>query len=204
MIGNLNVNKSKGKRRPHKPLLMLIAIANVLNGRHQLSFAEVKELLTPLLNAYAPPVKGRHQPELPYWHLQSDEIWQVDGADTLPMQKGGFPQLRPLGETAGHLDSQLIDLLKSDGRFAEQLVDDLLNDFFPPSAHEQILAQVGLELIGGAEQDKRRRPRDPAFRQKVLRAYEHKCAVTGFRAALGGTYFGVEAGHIRWHAYDGA
>ena len=119
------------------------------------------------------------------------------------MQKGGFPQLSPLRETAGHLDSQLIDLLKSDRRFAEQLVDDLLNDFFPPSAHEQILAQVGLELIGCAEQDKPRRPRDPAFRHQVLRAYEYKCAVTGFRAALGGTYFGVEAGHVRWHAYDG-
>ena len=45
--------------------------------------------------------------------------------------------------------------------------------------------------------------RDPAFRASVLRAYEHQCAVTGFRAALGGSYFGCEAAHVQWHAYDG-
>ena len=42
-----------------------------------------------------------------------------------------------------------------------------------------------------------------AFRKKVLRAYEHRCAVTGFRAALGGSYFGCEAGHVQWHAFGG-
>jgi putative restriction endonuclease len=48
-----------------------------------------------------------------------------------------------------------------------------------------------------------KRGRDPRFREAVLRAYEHRCAVTGFRAALGGSYFGCEAAHIQWHAYDG-
>jgi putative restriction endonuclease len=37
----------------------------------------------------------------------------------------------------------------------------------------------------------------------VLRAYEHRCAVTGFQAALGGSYFGCEAAHVKWHAYEG-
>jgi len=27
--------------------------------------------------------------------------------------------------------------------------------------------------------------------------------MTGFRAALGGNYFGVEAAHVQWHAFDG-
>jgi putative restriction endonuclease len=48
-----------------------------------------------------------------------------------------------------------------------------------------------------------RRRRDPRFRQAVLRAYEHRCAVTGFRAALGGQYLGCEAAHVQWHAYQG-
>ena len=29
---------------------------------------DVEAALNPLLSAYAPPVDGRHQPELPYWH----------------------------------------------------------------------------------------------------------------------------------------
>ncbi|MDJ0909809.1 MAG: HNH endonuclease [Woeseiaceae bacterium] len=51
--------------------------------------------------------------------------------------------------------------------------------------------------------EKRSRRRDPAFRERVLRAYEHQCAVTGFRAALGGSFFGCEAAHVRWHACQG-
>jgi putative restriction endonuclease len=37
----------------------------------------------------------------------------------------------------------------------------------------------------------------------VLRAYEYRCAASGFRVALGGSYFGCEAAHVRWHACDG-
>ncbi|MBT3224622.1 MAG: hypothetical protein HN348_36605 [Proteobacteria bacterium] len=36
-----------------------------------------------------------------------------------------------------------------------------------------------------------------------MRAYEHQCAVTGFRAALGNTFIGVEAAHVKWHSHDG-
>jgi putative restriction endonuclease len=37
----------------------------------------------------------------------------------------------------------------------------------------------------------------------VLRAYAYRCAFSGFRAALGGTYFGCEAAHVQWHSYQG-
>ena len=65
----------KGERRaPHKPLLLLFAIAELLQGRRRLPFADVERALNPLLKAYAPPVVARHQPELPYWHLSSDGL----------------------------------------------------------------------------------------------------------------------------------
>ena len=46
-----------------------------------------------LLEAYAPPVKRRHQPELPYWHLASDGIWHVHHAAELDRQASGFPTM---------------------------------------------------------------------------------------------------------------
>ena len=39
----------------------------------------------------------------------------------------------------------------------------------------------------------RRRPRDPAFRDTILRIYEYRCAVCGYDALLGSTDLGIEA-----------
>lgn len=208
-IARLNTFRRGDRRAPHKPLLLLIAIGARMHGKRSLPFAEVEARLMPLLRAYAPPVAGRHQPELPYWYLMSDGLWKVEGADALPRQAGGFPRMRPLRATAGQLDDELAAIVESDPLTTELLVEQLLAEFFPPTMHEDIMAAVGIERpIPTVVRDQTLltssiRYRNPKFREDVLRAYEHQCAATGFRAALGGTYFGCEAAHIQWHAYAG-
>lgn len=54
-IRSINVNRSGNRRAPHKPLLLLVAIAKLLQGERELAFGEIENLLRPLLNAYAPP-----------------------------------------------------------------------------------------------------------------------------------------------------
>jgi len=49
----------------------------------------------------------------------------------------------------------------------------------------------------------RRRPRDLAFRDTILRIYEYRCAVCGYDALLGTTDLGIEAAHIHWHSRGG-
>jgi predicted restriction endonuclease len=71
-VRSIDVNRSGDRRAPHKPLLLL-AIANLLQGKRELSFEEVESLLRPLLNAYARPVRGQQEPKLPYWYLRSDQ-----------------------------------------------------------------------------------------------------------------------------------
>lgn len=85
------------------------------------------------------------------------------------------------------------------------VVEALLNEHFPESIHADILATIGLEVPESSESvaTRRIRRRDPNFRRNILRAYEHRCAVTGFRAALGGSYVGCEAAHVLWHAFGG-
>ena len=39
--------------------------------------------LRPLLDLYAPPVKGAHHPEYRYWYLQSDVVWELPQATAL-------------------------------------------------------------------------------------------------------------------------
>jgi putative restriction endonuclease len=208
-IRTLNVHQRGDRRAPHKPLLLLVAIANLLQGNRVLSFDEAEKQLKPLLIAYAPPVQARHQPELPYWYLRSDDLWEVDGAESFPLQQGGFPRMAALRTSRGHLPDSFANALLSRASLVEDVVQALLVAHFPESLHEDILAAVGLKTPGEsmvAEEQTtygEKRGRDPKFRESVLRAYEHRCAVTGFRAALGGSYFGCEAAHVQWHAYDG-
>jgi len=208
-VHNLNVYRQGDRRAPHKPLLLLFAISKLVAGERSVPFGEVEEALMPLLDAYAPAVKSRHQPELPYWHLCSDGVWQVEGAEALPLQAGGFPRMHALRQTTGQLDAGFADYLKSDESFLSSVVDLVLEDHFPESLHGDILEAVGLTLpeeeqaAADVPSSSLRKPRDPKFSIQVLRAYEHRCAVTGFRAALGGRYFGCEAAHVQWHAYGG-
>ena len=115
-----------------------------------------------------------------------------------------------LRASSGHLEPSFADALARDRQLVEAGVVELLEDHFPESLHGDILSAVGLSMpqVGMTaervmKESQPRRIRDPQFRQRVLRAYEHSCAVTGFRVALSGSYFGCEAAHVRWHAYDG-
>jgi putative restriction endonuclease len=204
----LNVYRSGDRRAPHKPLLLLLALGRLQQGERDIPFTEIVEQLRPLLDAYAPPVRSRHQPELPYWYLQSDNLWELNDTDGLPRQRGGFPRIAGLRKTSGHFPKPVMTKLQDNPALLAQIVKQLLDAHFPESLHEEILDATGVvlpDLIQEAtvQTYATRNKRDPEFRRTVLRAYEHRCAVTGFRAALGGSYFGCEAAHIQWHAYDG-
>lgn len=208
-ISRLNTYRRGKRRAPHKPLLLLLAIGRLIHGRRDLPFPEVERVLTPLLQTYAPAVTARHQPELPYWHLQSDGLWLLDNAADLPRQTGGFPKMSGLRTTSGRLTDDIAHVVMTDPVGTELIVERILEAYFPATIHEDIMAAVGIErrIPAIAREPEVTAPtaryRNPKFREDVLRAYEHQCAATGFRAALGGAYFGCEAAHLRWHAYDG-
>src|SRR5262249_39734493 len=67
------------------------------------------------------------------------------------------------------------------------------------SLHQDILNAVGLSL----ETVVTRRKRDQGFRPRVLKAYEHRCAVCGFDVRLGSVSIALDAAHIRWHQAGG-
>lgn len=204
----LNVYRRGERRAPHKPLLMLAAISALLQGKRELPFGEVERTLLPLLDAYAPPVARNHEPKNPYWYLQSDGLWVVPGADTFELTAGGFPSMKALRASAGYLPGGVAEALLADESFRVSAIRSLLEPYFPYSLHDDILEAVGLSLpagsgVGETPAEYTVRPRDPAFRHRVLVAYEHRCAASGFRASLGERYFGCEAAHVQWHAYGG-
>lgn len=76
----------------------------------------------------------------------------------------------------------------------------MLESHFPESIHADILSAVGLTL--GVDKTAAKK-RDPQFRQKVLTAYEYRCAVCGFDVRLGSVSIDLDAAHIRWFQAGG-
>jgi putative restriction endonuclease len=127
--------------------------------------------------------------------------WELDpGSSITRLRAGAVGRLVPELESALTLDPGLAALI---GRA-------LLDECFPESLHADICALAGIDLetlereaaVARVSRLERRR-RDPAFRARVLTAYEHQCAMCGYDGRLGSTTVALDAAHIRWHAYDG-
>jgi putative restriction endonuclease len=190
------------RRAPHKPLLLLLALARVQrpDGRW-LRFAEVEEQFRALLEAFGPAGSARN-PHYPFWRLRNDGLWEVPDAPLLESSQtsAGDVSLTALriSNARGGFRTDLYERLRSDPRLANSAATQLLADGFPASLHESILEAVGFPWILDA-----RRRRDPRFREEILRIYERRCAVCGYDGRLGTVDLAIEAAHIKWHAAGG-
>ena len=204
-LQRLNRWAAHGERAPHKPLLLLYMIGRLQRlGTASVEFAEAEPDLRRILEEFGPPRKT--SPAYPFHHLVSDGIWVVKGphgedspgAKLIPLRAG----------YRGELARDFARALEMSPRLVSDAVGTLLNMQFPSTLHEDILQAVGIDiselaLAGDQQQPLRKRRRDPAFRDRVLTAYEFRCAACGYEGLLGQEAIGVEAAHIKWWAASG-
>lgn len=194
---------SHGDRRaPHKPLLLLMALARLQRGEGQwVTFAEVEEPFRELMNAFGPPESGRNA-HYPFWRLRNDNIWTIpDAAGLAALQNAsGDVPIAALREAdaRGGLRDDLYEHLRTRPELTNAIVGRILEDAFPASLHESILESVGFPWVVSGK-----RRRDPRFREEILRIYERRCAVCGYDGKLGTADLAIEAAHIKWHAAGG-
>jgi putative restriction endonuclease len=200
----LSVWKRGGERAPHKPLLALYALGRWSRGdTADVPFREAAPDLTRLLQEFGPPRHSCH-PEYPFWRLQNDGVWTVHAMGQLETRRGHTdPRKSELlaHDARGGFSEPVKAALRADPALVQALAGRLLERHFPESLHPDILSAVGLEpgpapVPGG-------RKRDPGFRQRVLTAYEYRCAVCGFDVRLGQVAIALDAAHIRWHQAGG-
>jgi putative restriction endonuclease len=201
---NLTIWKQDSKRAPHKPLLALYALSCAIQqDKRLLPFSELNAKLLELLYAFGPPQKA-YRPEYPFWRMQKDGIWEVKSPEQVEWQltsSGDAKKTQLLKHNAhGGFPEKIYNLLKKDLSLFSHVVQKLLEDNFPPSIHEDILQAVGIDLSTGITTIKRR---DPDFRNRVLRAYENRCAICGFDIRMDHTPICLEAAHIKWHTAGG-
>jgi putative restriction endonuclease len=201
-----------GQYAPHKPLLLLLALARVQHGESRLApFIAVERKLKELLTEFGP-TNAQERRHLPFWHLRTDQdgaLWQVTGpAALLQRLPGNTPTLGELRDAGvlGGFSPQIYEALKGDPQLLREVAARVLEAFFPATLQPDIAASVGLELepAAGVEPSSLiKRRRDPQFRERVLRAYEYRCCVCGFDLRVGHMPAGLEGAHIQWHTVGG-
>lgn len=199
---DLNIWNQGGQRAPHKPLLVLYALGRWQQGKAEVTFAEAEPELTVLLREFGPPRKSDH-PEQPFWRLQNDGVWVVRTPNPLPLKTGdNIPRVAALRspDVRAGFTSEVQSALRADPQAVSRIASSILTEHFPGSYHEDLLDAVGLTLDTGTVP---KRKRDPSFRQRVLKAYEYRCAVCGFDVRLGSVSIALDAAHIRWHQAGG-
>lgn len=198
-ILNIRTWQRGDERAPHKPLLLLYSLARVARGEPRfVSYEEAVDDLRKLLEEFGP-YRRTHQPSYPFVRLCNDEgIWEIEGSCVLDTRQDWPDRDLIKNNTSGGFTTEVYGLLKQNNDLVKELAGLILNQYFPDTLHEDILAQVGLDLEKGVKT-----VRSPDFRNKVLRAYEYQCAVCGFNVRLGDTLVAVEAAHIKWHQYGG-
>ncbi|MFE9613253.1 phosphorothioated DNA-binding restriction endonuclease [Streptomyces sp. NPDC006012] len=205
---NLRQWTRSGTRAPHKPLLFLYALGRYQrSGDGALRYSAVEADLRRLLAEYGP--AGRTSPAYPFHHLVSDGVWEVRTDRGSGSPGTGVGELRATG-AAGRLAPELRAALRREPSLLGRLARTLLDLNFPPSLHGELCEAVGLELeaepVPAAELLRavpRQRQRDPRMRERVLTAYEYRCAFCGYDGRIGAVPVGLEAAHVRWWAFDG-
>jgi putative restriction endonuclease len=203
------VSGQNGDRRAvHKPLLVLLALSRVNDVTAQtMDWNDAEPLLKGLLEEFGPDGSSNTR-HYPFWHLQTDGIWQLHGPpEILNRPAGATPTLTELRQNhvRGGFTISIYTALKADPELIGIVAQRIVDAHFPESIRGDVLDAVGLaqvESMGTAKDPQRRR--DPAFRAKVLLAYQYRCAVCGHDLRMGQQSIGLEAAHIKWFQANGA
>lgn len=133
-----------GAQAPHKPLLLLVALRRVKEGRPRLvAFPEVESELRDLIGRFSD-VKSPPNAGYPFWRLQADGLWEVESADTFPTRASNTdPPLRELRDrpARGGFPIELDAALRADPDEVQRLATQVAHRFFEPD--DDVLRALG-------------------------------------------------------------
>lgn len=197
-LDSIVVGKRGERSAPHKPLYLLFCIGSLQQGKPRLQrFEDIRSELASALRLFGKQRGGVH-PQYPFWRLQHDGLAEVCSDGPLEIRKSSSdPNVSSLVEqnARGGLLDEYHSLLFNDPELQSVAIHRILDAHFPPSIHDEIVRFFKLEFRDRHADDART---SAEFHESVLRAYDERCAISGFCAQSDGQSFGVEAAHIFW------
>jgi len=150
------LRKVRGDKRVHRPLLTLFLLARAQHGQsNQVKFNDLDDSFREAIHEF-PPSPNPSGLEYPFWHLQNNGFWEVEGAEALPRVKNkdrptrkGLVKYNP----KGYVPKNLWEELTSDPRLIERLACSILDEFWPDLPRTRVADAVGLmvqERLGRA------------------------------------------------------
>src|SRR3954452_5201706 len=142
-LAELRQHLRDGRRSPHKPLLMLLALGRLATtGSSALPWSEAQVQLGNLIAEFGPASKtSRTQSAAyPFTRLRSDGIWVLD--HDVPMDSIGPLAAR---HVTGRLAPAVEKLLADDPGLVASAARALVDSHFPATVAPDVLSAVGLD-----------------------------------------------------------
>lgn len=193
-----------GKLAPHKPLLLLYALAQLKSAQiERIAFTDAEAVVGPLIQTYGP-FRSKTSVTYPYARLANDRsgIWWIEAHDRNASGDLSLTEARERRLKAGFSDD-VLRAFREDRKLIDLVAINLLERNFPPSLHADILEAVGLYLGQDELQAALCKKRDPRFRHIVLSAYYEQCAICRYDIKMNGAAVALEAAHIQMHSAGG-
>lgn len=187
-----------GERAPHKALLLLLALGHLQHNKESISYQQFDEELTKLLIEFGP--ARTPKPYYPFVRLANDGLWQFNKPQIINPKRDYSKSFLTTNTVYGGFTNDVLKFFKSNPLLINMAAQVILDNNFSESIHDDILARVGLTTRYTFV---KRKVRDSQFRNKVLAAYNSKCAVCGFDVQVDGYPVAIEAAHIKWHQIGG-
>jgi len=200
---NLKIWKRGSQRAPHKPLLLLYALGKWKSGQREFPWLEINERVGGLIDEFG----GNAKPDAsnPFVRLRNDlngKLWQIEGELVLGASDNPIISSLKKNNNIARFHSDFEKYIRNENAI-DNIVNQLLVEHFSETQFEDILDACGLSGSESATVYLKRSKRNPEFRQAVLDAYGHKCAICDYDIQFRTKIIGVEAAHIQWHNSEG-
>jgi putative restriction endonuclease len=195
-----------GRRVPHKPLLVLLALGRLANtGSSELTWSDAEDNLANLIAEFGPSTRTsrRQSAAYPFTRLRADGVWNL--SREVPMDNVGPLDSAPI---TGRLEASLERALSRPGEI-ERAARLLVDSQFPRTVAPDVLIAVGLDpdqvfgMASGPTPETEKRRRSSWWPQAILEAWDRQCAFCGYDGQLGSAPVGLEAAHVRWFNLGG-
>lgn len=208
-LAALRVHQRDGRRAPHKPLLVLLALGRLsTSGSSALTWQDAQTQLGGLIAEFGPGSRTSRvqSAAYPFTRLRSDGVWVLDR--DVPMDTVGPLAAEPI---SGRFAPEVEQTLAGDPGLLASAARALVESHFPDTIAPDLLRAVGLDpaiVLHAADAvpdpaGASPRRRDPRWRELILQAWDRQCAFCGFDGQLHGATVGIDAAHVRWFALDG-